>query len=1031
MCNVSRTGCPRSLSRMGFFLGTRLFWIFFAAGSLARFTPAQLNNVVEYRYDNSRSGLNSNETTLTPANVNSTQFGKLFSQPVDGQVFTQPLYVQNVAIPGKGNHNVVFLATENDSVYAFDADSNTGVNANPLWKVSVIDMAHGAASGATPVSNTLYNCKSINPIFGVTGTPTIDVLSGTMYLEAMSMENGSVVHRLHALNITTGAEKAPGPKLVAPSVPGSGDGSVSGTITFDPTTQYNKTALLLLNGTLYISYGAPCDTSPYHGWLLAYNISDFSPKAVYNTSPNGGKGGIWMSGGGLAADSSGNLYFTTGNGSYDGVTSFADSVIKVGPISNGTFPRLDWFTPFDQSVLDSHDLDQSAGGVLLLPDQPAGSPRQHLLVTGGKDGTIYLLDRDNLGQFNPNNNSQVWQSLPKAVPALFSTPTWWNNNVYVGGAGTTSGTSDNLRAYKFDPATSMLSGVSTSQSPEIFKFPAPNTTVSSNGTTNAIVWAVATGPYNTGGSGNLHAYDATNLAHELYNTSQNSGRDNPGLAVKFAIPTVINGKVYVAMMQLNVYGELNPGSAAPTITSANSTGFTVGAAGNFTVTATGNPAPTFSETGALPSGVTLSASGVLSGTPAAGTAGNYPIVITAKNGVLPNATQNFTLIVGQPPAITSANSTTFTAGTSGNFPVTATGTPAPTFSETGALPSGVTLNSGTGVLSGTPAAGTGGTYKITITAQNGVAPNATQAFTLTVDQAAAISSANTTTFSVGVAGAFTVTATGVPAPTISESGTLPSGVTFNPNTQVLSGTPAAGTAANYPITFTAHNGVGADGVQNFTLTVNTSGGGGFGLVQENAIEGSNVSSVSVAFPTANTSGNLIIVCVRMSSTSQTVTVTDSAGNPYVEAVAQVQTLGTSQVHLFYAKKILGAANTVKATFSSANVHPWLAIYEYQGLNTSNPLDQTASAQGNSAAPNSGATPTTTSANELVFGAMAVPATYPGTQTVGSGFTLLQQDISTSHASNESQLANSTGSYAATFVLSKGTYWAAIVATFKP
>jgi hypothetical protein len=811
-CGLSQV-CVSAVAKSAFIL---MLIALLAGSALAQ------SNVIMQHYDFGRTGLNPNETTLTPSNVKSSQFGKLFSQSVDGQVYAQPLYVQNLTIPGKGVHNVVFVATQNDSVYAFDADSDSGVNASPLWQATMLDVGHGAASGATAVSTTAVNCTNVTPIYGIAGTPTIDLSSGTMYLVAMSMENGSIVHRLHALDITTGAEKSPGPKVITASVSGTGDGSSGGTISLNPVTEWNRTGLLLMNGSLYISFGAHCDNSPWHGWLLAYNASTFAQKAAYNTTRNAGGGGIWMAAGaGLAADSSGNIFITTGNGTYDGSPDFGDSILKMGPFSNGTFPVNDSFTPFDQATLNSQDLDQGAGGIMLVPDQPPGSPRQHLLVTGGKDGTIYLLDRDNLGGFNSSSN-QVWQSLPGAVPAIFSTPAWWNNNVYVGAAGTHAGTSDHLRTYQFDTGTGMLSGTSTSQSPEVFGYPAPTPTVSANGTTNAIVWVLKNNGYASGNPAILYAYDATNLANELYNSNQNQSRDNPGPAVKFTVPTEINGKVYVGTQtRLSVFGLFNQGQVAPTITSANNTTFAVGIAGSFTVTATGNPAPTFSETGSLPSGVTFTSAGVLSGTPGSGTQGTYPITVTAQNGVAPNATQNFTLTVGQAPAITSANSTTFTVSSAGTFTVTATGFPAPTFSESGALPSGVTLNSSTGVLSGTPASGTGGIYAITITAQNGISPNATQNFTLTVDEAPAITSPNNTTFSVGAAGNFTVTATGTPAPTFSETGNLPSGVTFS-SSGVLSGTPAAGTQGSYPITITAQNGIAPNATQNFTLTVNQS-----------------------------------------------------------------------------------------------------------------------------------------------------------------------------------------------------------------
>ena len=280
-------------------------------------------------------------------------------------------------------------------------------------------------------------------------------------------------------------------------------------------------------------------------------------------------------------------------------------------------------------------------------------------------------------------------------------------------------------------------------------------------------------------------------------------------------------KASVRESSMVVAFKTGPTLIAPTITSASSTTFTVGTAGTFTVTATGNPTPTLSQTGTLPTGVSFNATtGVLSGTPAAGTGGTYPITFTAQNGVAADATQSFTLTVNQAPAITSASSTTFTVGVAGTFTVTTTGNPKPTLSQTGTLPAGVSFNATTGVLSGTPAAGTGGTYPITFTAQNGITPNATQSFTLTVNQAPAISSANSTTFTVGTIGSFTVTATGTPTPTLSQTETLPAGVSFNTTTGVLSGTPAAGTGGTYPITFTAQNGVAANAAQSFTLTVN-------------------------------------------------------------------------------------------------------------------------------------------------------------------------------------------------------------------
>ncbi|MGZ5528353.1 MAG: beta strand repeat-containing protein, partial [Limisphaerales bacterium] len=374
---------------------------------------------------------------------------------------------------------------------------------------------------------------------------------------------------------------------------------------FDPAKEHQKAALSLINGTLFVAFGSHCDANPFHGWLISYDPATFIQKAVFlttqTTSISAG-GGIWMSGGGIAADSNSNIYFGTGNGIYDGTTSFGDSVMKLGQPINGSLPILDWFTPYDQSFLSAQNLDQGGGGVMLLPDQPAGSPRLHLLVTGGKDGTLYLLDRDNMGHYNVNNNNAVWQSIPNAIPGLWSTPAWWNNNIYLAGSGDVGQASDSLRAYHFEPSTSLLSNVSTSHTSTLFPFPGPTPSVSSNGTSNAIVWVLQTDQTGLQGLNSgpaiLHAYDATNLATELYNSSQNLSRDDPGLAVKMAVPTVMNGKVYVGTeSQLSVFGELpllagvrvNPGSVVGGASATGTITLSTGApSGGITVTLNSN-----------------------------------------------------------------------------------------------------------------------------------------------------------------------------------------------------------------------------------------------------------------------------------------------------------------------------------------------------------------------------------------------------------------------------------------------------------
>ena len=432
--------------------------------------PAGLAAVTTRQYDNGRTGQNTSETILTPSNVNASQFGKLFSQAVDGQMFAQPLYVANVAIPGKGTHNVVFAATENDTVYAFDADSNTGGNATYLWKASLVDTAHGAPAGATaaPASvTTPGNCPILmSPTMGITSTPVIDLTTNTMYVVAFSLEGTQLVNRLHAIDITTGNEKSPGPKVIDATVSGTGDGSSNGQLTFSKLGQgqFIRPALLLSNGTIYIASGSLCEgISPYHGWLFAYTASTFSQQAALVLTPNGGGGGIWMSGEGLAADASGNVFLATGNGTFDTTnvppTELGDTILKMASSNLGI---LDYFTPYNQLNLDLSDGDLGSGGVLLLPDQPGNYP--HLLIGGGKEGTIYLVNRDQMTKLNQhycssgcNSDPQIVQELQGVLGGMWASPAYWNGNVYFWGQG------DVLEAY------SLTNGLLSSQPHLVFE----------------------------------------------------------------------------------------------------------------------------------------------------------------------------------------------------------------------------------------------------------------------------------------------------------------------------------------------------------------------------------------------------------------------------------------------------------------------------------------------------------------------------------------------------------------------------------
>jgi hypothetical protein len=522
-------------------------WILVLTWTVA--SVAQVN-VTTYHNDNGRTGQNTNETILTTSNVNATDFGKLFSQAIDSDAYAQPLYVANVAIPNKGTHNVVYVATMNDSVYAFDADSNTGSNASPLWTVNFTN----AAKGITTVPTSDVHCADSMVPIGIFSTPVIDTTSDTIYVVARTVENGTYYHRLHALDITTGAEKFGGPVVIKATAEGTGSGSIGGDITFSSKLQNQRAALLEQNGQVYIGFASLCDYGNYHGWLFAYNTSTLAQTAVWLTTPNGSKGGIWGSGNGPAGDSSYNTFVPLGNGKFDvntGGSDYGQSVVKLGIPSGGSFPILDYFTPYNYSTYNTSDLDIGSAGLTLLPDQTG--PHAHLLVQGDKAGNLFLINRDSMGHFNSGSNSQVVQYITSATPGMWSSPAWWNNYVYTGAKD------DYIKAFSFNATTGLLATTPSSQSGQKYTYPGTTVSISSNGTSNGIVWALNNAKYaSTTGQGSLHAYKATNLATQLYSSKTNGARDNPGAPVKFTVPTVVNGKVYITTQtDLVVYGLLN------------------------------------------------------------------------------------------------------------------------------------------------------------------------------------------------------------------------------------------------------------------------------------------------------------------------------------------------------------------------------------------------------------------------------------------------------------------------------------------
>ena len=501
-------------------------------------------NVLTFHNDNARTGRNLNEKILTPASVASTNFGKLFSQSVDGYVYAQPLVMTNVAIPGQGVHDVVFVATEHDSVYAFDAHSNVPA----LWSVSFLN----PDAGVTTVPSDDVGCEDLVPEVGITSTPVIDPVTKTIYVSAKTKEvtdtTTNYFCRLHALDIGSGAEKFGGPVIIQPVANGTGDGNDgAGHITFDALTQFNRAALSLNKGVVYLGFAAHCDNYPYHGWLIGYTATNLQLKTFFNTTPNGGQGGIWQAGGGPASDAANNLYVITGNGTFGPATKgYGDSFLKLSTTS-GTLKVADYFTPYNQAYLAAADLDLGSGGPVVLPDEVGSVFTRHLLVGAGKEGTIYLINRDNLHHYNSQNNSLIVQSLKTAIGGCFSTPAYFNKQLYYVGVG------DVLKAFTLKNAH--LTAKVASQGPELFGFPGATPSVSADGTKNGIVWAVQTDAYDVSGPAILRAYNATNVTLEIYNSDAAGTRDQPGGAVKFAVPTIANGKVYVgAQYSLSVYG---------------------------------------------------------------------------------------------------------------------------------------------------------------------------------------------------------------------------------------------------------------------------------------------------------------------------------------------------------------------------------------------------------------------------------------------------------------------------------------------
>jgi len=506
---------------------------------------AQMTDVLTYHNDNARTGQTLHEEILTPANVNTNHFGKLWILPTDGKVDGQPLYAAGVPVPGRGLRNVLYVVTEHDSVYAYDADST-----NLFWKVSML--------APNETTSDDRNCGQVVPEIGITSTPVMDRQlgsNGTLFVVAMSKSGSSTYfHRLHALDLGTGTNRV-APVTVSASYP-----KIGGVVTFDPAQYEERASLLLLNGVIYTGWSSHCDNTPYNGWIMGFDESTLAQTNVLNVTPNGGLGAIWMAGGGLCADTNGYIYFLDANGTFDSTLGlngfpaqgdFGNAFLKLSTAGN-QLAVADYFANDNNVYENNNDVDLGSGGSILLPDMSdSGGNLRQLAVGAGKDANIYVVDRQNLGKYSSSSNGN-YQTLSGALAgSVFSVPAYFNGVLYYGAVG------DYIKAFPF--AEARLSSAA-SRSPTTYPSPGATPSISANGAANGIVWAAQ-----NSSPAILHAYNATNLALELYNSSQAAGgRDNFGVGNKFITPTIASARVYVGTTSdVGVFGLLDETTLTP------------------------------------------------------------------------------------------------------------------------------------------------------------------------------------------------------------------------------------------------------------------------------------------------------------------------------------------------------------------------------------------------------------------------------------------------------------------------------------
>lgn len=533
-------------------------------------SAALVSGVLMWKGDSSGSGLYANETTLTPASVSSGGFGKIAEIPVDGMIMAQPLYVANLDMGAKGKHNVVIVATEHNSVFAFDADSKS---ATPLWERHYTD----PATGVTPVPDNIGGRTTLGGEIGITGTPVIDPGTAAMYFVTMLQRNGKTEQWLRAVDIRTGQDYGAGSVPIQASVPGDGKASQNGQIAFDPSIQNQRMGLVITGGSVVIGWGSFSDYGVYHGWLMAYDPQSLQQRAVFNPTPQhqaqdsafgpadfGGGGSFWQAGAAPSVDSSGNIYLVAADGSFNadqGGQNYGDTVLKLR-LAGNSFQVADWFTPSNQACLNPADIEIGSGGLALLPDSAA--PGRKLGAVINKEGRLYLLDTNNMGKYNPSGDTQIPQQLlvgNKACIAgmgdghaegpdwqrLYGNPSYWNGNLYL---ATSNGP---LRQFKVQNGSVGMAPFTVSGNS--FGVRGGNTVVSASGAQNGIVWAYDKSM--DGGVGILHAYDANDVSRELWNSNMNRGRDGMGVGIGFGTPMVAGGKVITTFHHaVVIYGML-------------------------------------------------------------------------------------------------------------------------------------------------------------------------------------------------------------------------------------------------------------------------------------------------------------------------------------------------------------------------------------------------------------------------------------------------------------------------------------------